>query len=79
LDIALSKRRMFQFHGKLGEKVPCAFNEFSYDFRRLLDPLHQANALPDEEIHGLKIPRGVGCGRKSHEAQELSRQRSASP
>jgi hypothetical protein len=57
-------------HGELGEKVPRAFNALSDHFRRGLDLLHQADALPRKESRRLKIPRGVGRRRESHEAQE---------
>ena len=58
------------FRGELRENAPGAFNELSDHFRRGLDLLYQADTLPCEEIHGLKVPGGIGCGRKSHEAQE---------
>jgi hypothetical protein len=53
--------------------VPRAFNERSDHFCRGLDLLRQADALPCEEIHGLKIPGSLAGRRKSHEAQERHR------
>jgi hypothetical protein len=55
---------------ELGENFFRAFNKGPHHIRSGLDLRHQANALPGEEIHGLKVAGGVGRWRKSHEAQE---------
>lgn len=52
------------------ENVTSAFKELSDNFHSGLHLLHQADTLPSEVIHGIKVPGGVRSWRKAHEAQE---------